>query len=120
MAIAVPLLCVRDTIICVFQSDLTDATAERYQAQLLERIERTGGSNVLLEVSALDLVDSYVAQMLLDTATMARLMGARAVLVGVRPEVAATLVHMGHTLAGIETALNVDHAFKLLAQRVAA
>jgi rsbT antagonist protein RsbS len=68
----------------------------------------------MLEISALELVDTYVARVLADTARMARLMGTRTVIVGMRPEVAATLVQMGYELDGIEAALNVDHALELL------
>lgn len=112
----VPIVRVHGTLLCVFLSEMTDVVAEAYQSQLLARIESTGVRDVLLDISAVDVVDTYVARVLLETANMAQLMGARSVLVGMRPDVAATLAHMGQVLSGLETALNVDDGFALLAK----
>lgn len=112
----VPIVRISGTLLCVFQADLSDRVAEACQQQLLAKLESTCETRVLLDVSSLDMVDTYVARVLLDTASMARLMGARTVLVGMRPEVAATLAHMGQVLGGMETALNVDHGFALLSK----
>lgn len=112
----VPIVRVHGALLCVFLSEMTDVIAEAYQSQLLARIESTGVRGVLLDISAVDVVDTYVARVLLETANMAQLMGARSVLVGMRPDVAATLAHMGQVLSGMETALNVDDGFALLAR----
>ena len=71
-------------------------------------LEESGAAGLLIDISGLDTVDSYVAHVLARTARMASLMGARAIVVGMRPMVAATLVRMGAHLEGIETALNLD------------
>lgn len=114
MARTVPLLRLGNTLLTTVMADLKDAVAERFQHELLEEIERTGASGLVIDISALDIVDTYVARVLADTAKMARLMGTRTVLVGMPPEVAATLVQMGFTLEGVETALNLDDGLALL------
>ena len=110
----VPILQIRGTLIAALQGELSDRVAERFQQDVLAKIERTGARGLMLEISSLDIVDTYVARALADTAQMARLMGTRTVIVGMRPEIAATLVQMGYQLDGIEAALNVDHGLELL------
>lgn len=112
---SIPVIRIRDTLLSAIQGDLSDRVAEAFQHDLLTRLERTGASGVLLDISALEIVDTYVARVLAETAQMASLMGARTVLVGMRPEVAATLITMGETLTGVDTALNVDDGLELLA-----
>lgn len=112
----IPILRIGDNLIAALQGELSDSVAERFQQDVLARIERSSAAGLMLEISALELVDTYVARVLADTARMARLMGTRTVIVGMRPEVAATLVQMGYELDGIEAALNVDHALELLAR----
>jgi rsbT antagonist protein RsbS len=111
---SIPILRVSDTLLVTVQTDLHDAVADAFQEDLLTTIERTGAAGLLIDVSGLDLVDSYVARVLVDTAKMAKLMGTHTVIVGIRPEVAATLVRMGFTMAGVRTALNVDEGLALL------
>jgi rsbT antagonist protein RsbS len=113
---SIPVIRIRDILLSAIQGELSDRVAEAFQQDLLTRLESTGASGVVLDISALDIVDTYVARVLVDTARMARLMGARTVLVGMRPEVAATLISMGQVLEGIDTALNVDDGLDLLAQ----
>ncbi len=110
----IPILRVADNLLVTVQTDLHDAVADAFQEDLLLTIERTGAAGLLIDVSGLDLVDSYVARVLVDTAKMAKLMGTATVIVGVRPEVAATLVRMGFTMSGVRTALNVDEGLLLL------
>lgn len=112
----IPVLRIRDTLVAPIQGELTDSVAERFQQDVLARIEATGCQGLMLEISALELVDTYVARVLADTARMARLMGAVTVIVGMRPEIAATLVQMGYELEGIEAALDVDHGFEVLSR----
>jgi rsbT antagonist protein RsbS len=109
-----PILQIGDVLIAALQGELSDAVAERFQEDVLRRIDRSGASGLMLEISALELVDTYVARVLADTARMARLMGTRTVIVGMRPEVASTLVQMGYLLDGIDAALNVDQGLELL------
>lgn len=117
MAGSIPILRVADNLLVTVQTDLHDAVADAFQEDLLVTIERTGAAGLLIEVSGLDLVDSYVARVLVDTAKMAKLMGTDTVIVGIRPEVAATLVRMGFVMSGVRTALNVDEGLALLPSR---
>jgi len=113
---SIPILRVADNLLVTVQTDLHDAVADAFQEDLLTTIERTGAAGLLIEVSGLDLVDSYVARVLVDTAKMAKLMGTDTVIVGIRPEVAATLVRMGFVMTGVRTALNVDEGLVLLSR----
>ncbi len=114
-----PILRVGGNLLVCVQQDLDDRIAESFQAAILTAIERRGDRGLLLDISALDTVDTYVARVLADTSRMARLMGTETVIVGMRPEVAATLVQLGYPLHGLRTALNIDDGLALLA-RVAA
>jgi len=112
---SIPILRVGSNLLVTVQTELHDAVAEAFQEDLLLAIERSGAAGLLIDISGLNMVDSYVARVLADTGKMARLMGAETVLVGMRPEVAATLVRMGYQMTGIRTALNVDEGMALLA-----
>jgi len=114
---SIPILQVGATLLVSVQSDLHDAVAEAFQEDLLQTIEKTGAAGLLVDISGLDTVDSYVARVLADTGRMAKLMGTQTVIVGMRPEVAATLVRMGYSMAGVRTALNVDEGLALLSAR---
>ncbi len=114
---SIPILRVGDNLLVTVQTDLHDAVAEVFQQDLLATIEKTGAAGLLIDVSGLDVVDSYVARVLADTGRMAKLMGTATVIVGIRPEVAATLVRMGYSMAGVRTALNVDEGLALLPRK---
>jgi rsbT antagonist protein RsbS len=111
---SIPILRVGDNLLVTVQTDLHDAVAEAFQEDLLMTIEKTGAAGLLIDVSGLEVVDSYVARVLADTARMAKLMGTETVIVGIRPEVAATLVRMGYSMTGVRTALNIDEGLVLL------
>jgi rsbT antagonist protein RsbS len=110
----IPILRIGPTILVTVQFELRDAVAEAFQENLLTSIEKSGASGLVIDISALDMVDSYVARILAETGRMAKLMGTSTVLVGMRPEVAATLVRMGYTMEGVRTALNVEAGLALL------
>ncbi len=112
----IPVLRIGKNLLVSIQQELTDSVAEALQQDVLSVIERHGASGLLIDVSALDTVDTYVASVLAGTGQMARLMGTRSVIVGIRPEVAATLVRMGFHFEGIETALNAEEGLSLLAR----
>ena len=112
---SIPILRVGRNLLVTVQTELHDAVAEAFQEDLLVAIEKSGAAGLLIDITGLDMVDSYVARVLADTSKMASLMGADTVLVGMRPEVAATLVRMGYLMTGIRTALNVDEGLALLA-----
>jgi rsbT antagonist protein RsbS len=111
---SIPILRVGRNLLVTVQTELHDAVAEAFQEDLLLAIEKSGAAGLLIDITGLDMVDSYVARVLADTGKMASLMGASTVLVGMRPEVAATLVRMGYLMTGIRTALNVDEGLILL------
>lgn len=113
---SVPILKVGDVLVVSVRQELDDAIADTFQEGVLAAIEAGATKGLVIDISTLDIVDSYVAQVLVETAKMARLMGTTSVLVGMRPEVAATLTRMGFNL-DVETALNVDEGMALLAKR---
>ncbi len=111
---AIPILRLGDVLISSVHIDLHDAVAEAFQADVLTQIEKTAAKGLVIDVSGLEMVDSYVARILADTGRMAKLMGTQMVLVGMRPEVAATLVRMGYSMEGVKTALNLDDGLAAL------
>ncbi len=113
----IPILKVGPNLLTTIHVELTDSVAEAFQQDVLGAIERTGARGLVVDISSLEDVDTYVARLLAETGRMAALMGTRAVLVGMRPEVAATLVHMGYAMDGVETALDVDRGIALLASK---
>ena len=114
MAGQIPILRIGSTLLVSIQIELRDAVAEAFQADVLTQIERRGTTGLVVDISGLDMVDTYVARILAETGRMAKLMGTRTVLVGMRPEVAATLVRMGYDMAGVRTALDLDDGLALL------
>ncbi|MFT4626045.1 MAG: rsbT antagonist protein RsbS [Myxococcota bacterium] len=109
-----PILRVAGNLLVAVNLDLDDASAEAFQHDVLDAIERRSPNGLVIDISGLEIVDTYVARVLADTASMARLMGVRAVVAGMRPEVAATLVQMGFLLESVHTALDVDDALAWL------
>jgi rsbT antagonist protein RsbS len=91
-----------------------DRLALTLQDDLTEHIQRTGAKGVLLDISALDMVDSFIGRIIGNLSSMSRILDARTVVVGMRPAVAITLVELGLSLHGVETALDVDRGMKLL------
>jgi rsbT antagonist protein RsbS len=110
----IPILRIGPTLLVSIQIDLHDDVAEQFQENLLTSIEQSGATGLVIDISALDMVDSYVARILAETGRMAKLMGTDTVLVGMRPEVAATLIRMGYAMDGVRTALNLDDGLELL------
>jgi rsbT antagonist protein RsbS len=111
----IPILKIGRTLLATIQIDLHDTVVDAFQNDVLQEIEKTGASGIIIDISALETVDSYVARMLANTGKMAKLMGAETVIVGMRPAVAATLVRMGYFMEGIRTALSLDEGLKLQA-----
>jgi rsbT antagonist protein RsbS len=110
----IPILRIGPTLLATVHIELRDAVAEAFQADVLLTIEKTGATGLVIDISGLDMVDSYVARIVAETGRMAKLMGTSTVLVGMRPEVAATLVRMGYEMQGVQSALNVDDGLELL------
>jgi rsbT antagonist protein RsbS len=110
----IPILKIGSTLIVTIQIELHDTLVDLFQKDILEEIEKTGEKGLIIDISALETVDSYVARMLANTAKMAKLMGTETVVVGMRPAVAATLVRMGYFMDGIQTALSLEEGLTLL------
>jgi rsbT antagonist protein RsbS len=113
----IPILKIGSTLLATIQIELHDTVVDSFQNDVLEEIERTASNGLIIDISALETVDSYVARMLANTGKMAKLMGAETVIVGMRPAVAATLVRMGYFMEGISTALSLEEGLELHARR---
>ncbi len=110
----IPILKLGRVLIVPIQVDMDDQMVIQLQERILSELEVTGARGVLIDISLLEMVDSFIGRMLSDIAAMARIMDARTVVVGMQPAVAITLVELGLELNGVETVLNVDEGFKLL------
>ncbi|HZH30375.1 MAG TPA: STAS domain-containing protein [Pyrinomonadaceae bacterium] len=110
----IPILKVGRVLVVPVQVDMDDQTVIGLQERILSELERTGARGVLIDISLLEMVDSFIGRMLSDIAAMARIMNARTVVVGIQPAVAITLVELGLELRGVDTVLNVDEGIKLL------
>src|SRR5690348_3423524 len=101
-------------LIASVQEDINDREATEFRAELIQLLERTGAMGVILDVSLLQLIDSFLGRMLREIALGARLLGAQTVVVGIQPAVALTLVELGLELTGVRTALNSEKGLRLL------
>ncbi len=110
----IPILRIGSTLLATIQVELMDTTAQAFQQNVLKTIESSRARGLVIDITGLDMVDTFVARILTDTGRMAKLMGTETVLVGMRPEVAATLVRMGFVMQGVHTALNIDDGLALL------
>lgn len=106
----IPILKLKNILLSSIQTDLSDDDALQFQQDLLEQARDSAVAGVVIDITALDVVDSFMARVLNDTATMVRLVGAESVVCGMQPAVALTLIEMGRELVGVETALNLDQA----------
>jgi rsbT antagonist protein RsbS len=113
----IPILKMGDLLLVTIQVDMHDRLAMTLQDDLTARIVKDRARGVLIDISALDIVDSFIGRMISNTAAMARILDAHTVLVGMQPAVAITLVELGLTLHGVQTALNVEKGVKLLQRR---
>jgi len=110
----IPILSLGDFLLVTIQVELHDQLAMRLQEDLTQKLARTHAKGVLIDISALEIVDSFIGRSLAHIASIARIMDSATVLVGMRPAVAITLVELGMSLRGIRTALNVDKGMQLL------
>ncbi|TNY37495.1 STAS domain-containing protein [Thermomonospora catenispora] len=110
----VPILKAGDVLLVSIQTDLEDRTVMALREDLAERIVRTGARGVVIDITAVEIVDSFIGQMLAGIAAMSQLLDARTVVVGMRPAVAITLVELGLSLGGVQTALDLETGLRLL------
>ncbi|HET7707786.1 MAG TPA: STAS domain-containing protein [Thermoanaerobaculia bacterium] len=114
----IPILKMGPYLLVSIQVDMDDRTAMALQDDLMEQIVRHRARGVLIDISALDVVDSFIGRMLADTAAMARVLDADTVVVGMQPSVAITLVELGLALTGVRSALNIERGMELLRSRI--
>jgi rsbT antagonist protein RsbS len=112
----IPILQIGKLLLVTIQVDLMDQTALALQDDLANKIQRSGATGVLIDISALEMVDSFIGRMLASISGIAAVLGASSVVVGMQPAVAITLVELGLSLDGVRTALNVDRGMALLRQ----
>jgi rsbT antagonist protein RsbS len=110
----IPILKMGDCLLVSIQVDMHDRLVVTLQDDLTNRIAATRAHGVLIDISALDIVDSFIGRMLANIAAMAQVLDAVTVVVGMRPAVAITLVELGLTLPGVRTALNVEKGMELI------
>jgi len=115
----IPVLRMGDFLLVTIQVDMHDQLALQLQDDLTTAIERNGAKGVLIDISALQMVDSFIGRMLSDISGMGRILDCATVLVGMQPAVAITLVELGLSLPGIATALNVERGMSLLRGKLA-
>ena len=111
----IPILKMGRVLLVTIQVDLQDQVALGLQDDLSARIEQTGAKGVLIDISALEIVDSFVGRMLASISGIASVLDATTVVVGMQPAVAITLVELGLSLEGVRTALNVEKGMAMLA-----
>ena len=110
----IPILRMGRLLLVTIQVDMHDRLAMTLQDDLTTRIVKDRATGVLIDISALDIVDSFIGRMISNTAAMAKILDAHTVVVGMQPAVAITLVELGLPLDGVSTALNVEQGIKLL------
>ncbi|PSL52059.1 rsbT antagonist protein RsbS [Saccharothrix carnea] len=113
----VPIIRLGDILLTGLLDDLDDKTALRFTEELTERIADEGARGVVIDISRLEIIDSFVARVLTESAAAGRLLGARMIVAGMRPAVAITLCGLGLALSGVETALTAERAVAALGWR---
>ena len=114
----IPILKMGNCLLVTIQVDMHDRLAMTLQDDLTSKIVKDRAKGVLIDISALEIVDSFMGRMLGDIAAISRVLDAETVVVGMRPAVAITLVELGLSLPGVRTALNVERGMALLQDRV--
>lgn len=110
----VPILKLGDILIISIQIDLDDQSVLALQEDLADAVVNTGARGVIIDITAVEIVDSFIGRMLSTIAATSRLLDAQTVVVGMRPAVAITLVELGLSLGGVRTALNLEKGIALL------
>jgi len=116
----IPILRIGEFLLVTIQVDMHDQLALTLQDDLTHKIEKTGAKGVLLDISALDMVDSFIGRMISNISSLARILSASTVVVGMQPAVAITLVELGLNLPGVLTALDAERGMALLRANMAA
>ncbi len=114
----IPILRMGDFLLVTIQIDMHDQLALKLQDDLSNAIQKHASKGVLIDISSLEMVDSFIGRMVADISGIGRILGAETVLVGMQPAVAITLVELGLSLPGVATALNVERGMALLRRKI--
>ena len=114
----IPILKMGETLLVTIQVDMHDKIAAALEEDLTAKIAQTGAKGVLIDISSLEIVDSFIGRMLDNIAAVSRILDAETVVCGMRPAVAITLVELGLSLSGVKTALNVERGMELIRSRL--
>src|SRR6186997_2014391 len=114
----IPILRMGDLLLVTIQVDLYDRLAEGLEADLVQMINKTGAKGVLIDISSVSIIDSFMGRIIGNIATMSKILDAETIVVGMQPAVAITLVELGLPLNGVLSALNVEKGMELLRKRV--
>ncbi len=116
MARAIPIIKLYNKLLVSIQLDLSDQLVLQLREDITKEIQQTGATGLIIEVSGVDILDSYIARSIRDIAQIAKLMGAHTIIAGLDPNMAVTLVEMGLVLTGVSTALNLESAIEMLSE----
>ena len=116
---SIPILKHRDILQTLIQADLTDQDLTDFRSELLDKVRETEAAGVIIDITSVEVVDSYMARAINETAHMVRLLGSDIVVCGMQPTVALTLVEMGRQLLGVATALNLDQGMEKIKRMIA-
>lgn len=114
----IPILRMGNLLLVTIQVDLYDRLAENLEADLVQTINKTGAQGVLIDISAVSIIDSFMGRIIGNIATMSKILDAETVVVGMQPAVAITLVELGLPLKGVLSALNVEKGIELLTTKI--
>ncbi|KMY45994.1 RsbT antagonist protein RsbS [Bacillus sp. FJAT-27916] len=110
----IPILKLHDCLLISIQWELDDATALQFQEDLLHKIHETNANGVVIDLTSIEIIDSFIAKVLGDVINMSKLMGAKVVITGIQPAVAITLVELGITLSDVMTAIDLEKGLEKL------
>src|SRR6476619_3074892 len=116
----IPILRMGKFLLVTIQIDLYDRLATNLETDLVQMVSKTGARGVLIDISALSIVDSFMGRIIGNIGSVSKIMDAETVVVGMQPAVAITLIELGLELKGVHTALNVERGMELLAQKIGA
>lgn len=114
----IPILRMGHYLLVTIQVDLYDRLALNLESDLVQMVSKTGARGVLIDISAVSIVDSFMGRIIGNIASMSKIMDAETVVVGMQPAVAITLIELGLPLTGVHTALNVEKGMELLSQKI--
>lgn len=115
----IPILRMGKMLLVTIQVDLYDRLAEALESDLVRMIDKTGAEGVLIDISAVNIIDSFMGRIIGNIANMSKILDAETVVVGMQPAVAITLVELGLPMKGVYSALNVERGMELLQQKIA-